>query len=150
MSPEVWKDVKTLITQEAARQNLTVEWPNEMLSRNSTATASWVAVEVAAESAEAYELGGAVWDERGTIWLHIMIPMGEGIDTALAQRKAFSVAFRLAQPIEGLYYRDHAFDPLGQEDGVYRRLSLMVRYEFTDIVNPHLTFADVAFRANSG
>ncbi len=144
MSPDVWKDAKAVIADTAAQLNIPVEWPNEMLARPS-GTATWLAVEGAAESAESYELGNTVWDEHGTIWLHIMIPIGLGIDIALAQRKAFSVAFRVTSPTPGLYYRAHAFDPLGPDDGMYRRLSLLVRYEWTDLVNPNVVFAEAAF-----
>lgn len=140
MSPDVWNDAKPIIAATAAAVTdnnggpLLVEWPNESFSVPDPPNA-WLSIDIGGEAAEALELGGKYWEERGAIYLHLMLPMFNGVDKGLAWRKAFSVAFRAAVPsTQGLYYDSHSFDPLGPDDGVWRRLTLIVRYRFTDLL----------------
>jgi hypothetical protein len=141
MSPEVYLDARAVI--EGALADLannsppviiSPEWPNELFEPPEPLQ-PWLSIDIGGDVAETIELGGRTWEETGAIWLHFMLPIGIGIEDGLTWRKAFSVAFRDAIPtVEGLYYRDHVFDPLGAEDGVWRRLSLIIRYEFNDIL----------------
>lgn len=136
MSPEVWSDVKPRLQAIATQHGVRVEWPNEALTGTDNIVATWVSIETGAESAGRIELGRDVWEEFGAVFIHVMVPAGSGIEDALALRKAFSVAFRGITPNTiGLNYRDQSFDPLGPSYGVYRHLSLTVRYEFTDILS---------------
>jgi hypothetical protein len=41
--------------------------------------APWLDIEVAARGAEPIEMGGNTWEERGQIFLHVMIPVGTGL-----------------------------------------------------------------------
>lgn len=133
MSPEVYQDVKLILTATATSLSLPMELPNEGFSPPEP-TNTWVSIDVGGDAAETIELGNLTWLENGAVWIHLMIPLGNGIEAALAQRKSFSVAFRATPPtVEGLHYRDQTFEPLGADDGVWRRLTLIVRYDYNDI-----------------
>lgn len=133
MSPEVWSAAKDIIVATAAGLGTPVAMPNEDFSPPHPPSL-WVSTDLGGEASETIELGGITWIERGAVWIHVMAPLNIGIDLALHYRKAFSVAFRAdtSPAVPGLYWRDHSFDPLGADDGVWRRLSLIVRYEFDD------------------
>jgi hypothetical protein len=138
MSPEVWVDALPRIVAAAASAGLPMMRPNEDPLPRPVPPAPWLDVEAAAESAAPIELGGQIWEERGIIFLHILIPVGSGLMAGLVARKALSVAFRtVTDAIPGLYYNHdgHGFDPMGPpgDDGVYRDLTLIIRYRFQDI-----------------
>jgi hypothetical protein len=138
MSPIVWQDVLPRVQTAAAAIGLVVSLPNEDAGPRAIPPAPWLDIEVAAESAGAMEMGGRLWLERGSIFLHVMIPVGTGVLPGLTLRKALSVAFRNVQnaPAGLIYSREgQAFDPMGPgtDDGVYRRLTLIVRYDYQDI-----------------
>lgn len=136
MSPEVWQAAKTIIVATAADLNVPVDLPNEDFSPPAP-PALWVSTDIGGEASQTIELGNLTWVERGSVWIHVMASLNTGIDTALAYRKAFSVAFRADTPTPpGLYWRDHAFDPMSADDGLWRRLSLIVRYDFDDRLVP--------------
>lgn len=151
MSPEVWLDARAIILDTAANYGLAVELPNEDFDMPNPPS-SWISIDLGGDASETLEIGNRWWEERGAIWVHVMVPFNSGVIDGLTWRKAFSVAFRGAVPtVEGLYYRDHAFDPLGADDGIWRRLSLIVRYEFDDIlVNTQLAHARMAAAAAIG
>lgn len=137
MSPLVWDDVLPRIVAAAAAAGLTVEIPNEDPGPRPVPPQPWLDIEVAADASNPIEMGGAIWEERGQVFLHVMIPVGTGIRDGLAYRKALSVAFRAVSGApDGLVYRQgQAFDPMGPgtDDGVYRRLTLIIRYDYQDI-----------------
>jgi hypothetical protein len=136
VSPEVWTEVRPLIAATAATLGVMVAWPNEDAGPRPEPPAPWLAVDLVSNVSSRYELGANVWLEEGSIWIHLFIPNGTGVDWGLSARKAFSVAFRGAVPATaGLTYRDHSSDPLGPDDGVYKSLSLRVSYYFTDVLN---------------
>jgi hypothetical protein len=142
VSPEVWANAAPLIAAAAAAMvpPLPIAWPNEDPGPRPSPPAPWLDIELQAQSTYAYELGGNIWRENGTIWLHVMIPVGSGMTQGLTIRKTLSVAFRQVQGdsgLEGLYYDpDHSMDPaVGTDDGIYRRLSLLCRYHFEDKLN---------------
>jgi Bacteriophage related domain of unknown function len=136
VSPEVWDDALPRIQAAAASIALSVELPNEDAGPRPMPPAPWLDIEVAAQGAEPIEIGGKIWEERGQIFLHVMIPVGTGLRAGLVLRKTLSEAFRaVTDAPAGLVYRDgQDFDPLGPgtDDGVYRRLSLVVRYIYQD------------------
>lgn len=135
MSPEVWADAQPRIATAAAGLGITVAWPNETFTPPQT-PAIWLDVEGSANTADPIELTGGVWQEDGSIWLHVMVPVGTGIVSGLTARKALSNAFRsVSDAAVGLVYRDGmSFDPLAaaDDDGVYRRLTVAISYIFQD------------------
>jgi hypothetical protein len=136
MSPAVWDDVLPRILAAAASLGLLVVLPNEDAGERPNPPAPWLDLEISANSSETIELGGAIWNEEGTIWLHVMVPVGTGIATGLALRKGLANAFRgVTDSVVGLVYRNEmAMDPAGPatDDGVYRPLTLLIRYHFQD------------------
>lgn len=139
MSPVVWADCLPRILAAAATIGISVELPNEDAGPRPVPPAPWLDIEAAAETADPIELGAQIWEEHGSIFLHLMIPVGSGISDGLAMRKTFSTAFRAVSgaPLGLVYRNGQAFDPLGPgtDDGVYRRLTLIVRYIYQDITS---------------
>lgn len=137
MSPEVFDDCMPRIQAVATQLGITLEMPNEIAGPRPSPPQPWVDVEVAAQSAGPMQIGYDAWNEEGQIFIHVMVPIGTGMRDALVQRKAFSTAFRginVTTP-DGLSYSDdQSMDPLGPggDDGVYRRLTLIVRYLWQD------------------
>jgi hypothetical protein len=136
MSPAVWDDVLPRILAAAASLGLLVVLPNEDSGERPSPPVPWLDLEVSANSSETIELGGRIWNEEGTIWLHVMVPVGTGIATGLALRKGLANAFRgVTDSVVGLVYRNEmAMDPAGPatDDGVYRPLTLLIRYHWQD------------------
>jgi hypothetical protein len=138
MSPEVFDDFVPRVQAAATTLGIGVALPNEDASSiRPVPPAPWLDIEVSAQATTAIELGGTVWDEQGTIYLHLMIPVGVGMRDGLVMRKALATTFRgITDAAVGLAYRnDMAMDPMGPgtDDGVYRRLSLLVRYHYQDM-----------------
>ena len=140
MSPEVWDDVRQRVAAVADPIGLRVVWPNEdaapPVGVANPQPKPFLDVEVAGQLMETLEITAVIWQEDGVIYLHLMVPTGTGIRDGLVLRKQFSTAFRQVtdQP-EGLIYRDQTFDPLGAstDDGVFRALTLIIRYTYQDI-----------------
>jgi hypothetical protein len=148
MSPEVWTDVRQRVGAVASGIGLRVVWPNEdavpPVGIAEPQPKPFLDIEVAGQITVPVEITSQIWQEQGTIFLHVMIPVGTGVDNGLAVRKQFSEAFRqVTDAPEGLTYWDQSFDPLGPstDDGVYRALSLLVRYYYQDITLPQRLFS---------
>lgn len=130
----MWGDARQRIQSVASWLGLPVSLPNELFDMPSSPT-NWLQVTFSSDTAERIEMGANVWAEDGTIWLGLLIPVGSGIDDALAQLKEFSNAFRIQDTsVEGLFYRGHTVDASAPDDGVYARCTMAVRYWFTDIM----------------
>ncbi|MFC0410942.1 phage tail terminator-like protein [Roseomonas elaeocarpi] len=135
-SPEVWADAQVLIRDTAATQGLPVAWPNEVFDDLPEPPAPFVAVEIRGDGAEPYELGGGVWREDGSLYLHVMVPTGSGITAGLQLRKAFADGFR-GLPPRTVIYDSFSFDPgSDDEEGNWHRLTLRVAYHYQDIGIP--------------
>ena len=136
MSPEVWDDCIPRIQAVATQLGISFEMPNEPPGPRPTPDQTWLDIEVASQSSAAIELGDDVWMENGQIFLHLMVPIGTGWRDALVKAKAFQVAFRGINTTTpaGLVYRDNqSSDPMAnKDDGMYRRLSVIVNYKFQD------------------
>ena len=132
MHPQVWADARPRIAAAAAVAGVTVAWPNEDFNRPEP-PAIWLDIEFSSSSEDAIEIGARTWQEDGSLWLHFMLPRGQGIDGALRIKDALSAAFRdVPDAAVGLSYRGQSTDPIGEgtDNGVYRRMTLMVRYAF--------------------
>jgi hypothetical protein len=98
---------------------------------------------VSSDTSGPIQLGGDTWEEHGQIFIFLMIPIGSGMRKWLDYMDAFEVAFRGLRPgmtPEGLTYSENqSSDPLQwtMDDGMYRRLPLIVRYKFQDrLIDP--------------
>lgn len=136
-SPEVWAEAQAIVQAAADALGLLVSWPNAEIEEPEAlpdgTLPPFLAVEIEADGAEPIELGGATWDEQGTLWLHLLIPTGSGITEGGQIRKALADAFR-GRPGGALLWSRYRFPPGGQDEnsGNWYRLSLGVEYSFTD------------------
>lgn len=136
-SPEVWAEAQAIIQAAADALGLAVSWPNEESEEPEAlpdgTLPPFLAVEIEADGAEPIELGGGVWDETGTLWLHLLVPTGSGITAGGTIRKTLANAFR-GRPGGALRWLDYRFPPgsIDEGSGNWYRLSLGVHYGFTD------------------
>jgi hypothetical protein len=97
-SPEVWADAKPRLQAAADELGAVIQWPNEPAEEPEPGPDGnlplFLAVEIEGDAAEPVELGGATWDENGTVYVHVLVPTGSAIDAALAARKAIANRFR--------------------------------------------------------
>lgn len=133
MSPTVWADAKARLI--AGAPTASFAWPNDPYTL-AEPPALWVAVETQGEGSRPIELGAAAtWMEHGVLYLHVMVPVGAGIDAAMMLRKTLSDLFRNPAGLAaGLSYEGFRWDPMGPatDDGVYRPLSLAIEYRYQD------------------
>jgi hypothetical protein len=139
-SPDVWTDARARIEDVAATLGLPVAWPNEAFPEPQPydpatgAPFHWIAVEISGDLSEPMELGReGVWEETGTLHLHLIVPTGSGIETALTERKALVGAFR-GLPPAAVTYRGAILDPGGpsEGDGNWFRLGARIPYSYQD------------------
>jgi hypothetical protein len=137
-SPDVWDDVSARVLAAAAAlsPSIPVAMPNEEFERPDPPN-YWIGLDTIAHTTTPIELTGGMWQESGTVLVHVMLPVFTGIRAGLVIRKAISNAFRnVADAPAGLIYRDgQMLDSLGipSDDGIYRPLSLAVNYIWQDM-----------------
>lgn len=129
-SPEVWTEARARL--EGAGLGVPIAWPNEAFAPPEP-PAPFVVVEISGDVSEPLELGpGAVWQEHGTLWCHVMTPAGVGIADALVLRKQIANLFRGLPPAP-VVWRGAQMDPGGMsDDGAWHRLTLGVHYTYQD------------------
>ena len=128
-SPEPWLDARARLTAALSSLGATAAWPNEPNEKPAPGQ-PWLAVEITADVADPIELGGATWREDGTLLVHVMAPLGAGLTPGLTLRKAVANLFRGLAP-GAVTWRGMSFYP-GEDAGPVHRLTLGIRYSFTD------------------
>ncbi|MFC7611625.1 phage tail terminator-like protein [Teichococcus aestuarii] len=99
-SPQVWDDARARIELGAAQLGLSVAWPNEQFqepapfSPDGGVANLWIAVSIRGDLSEPYEIEGGIWEETGTVEVHVMLPATAGIRPGLLARKALANLFR--------------------------------------------------------
>lgn len=133
-SPVVWDDALARATAACTALGLTLEQAN---ARQDDHASAWVLFETSTQAADRAELGpGAIWEESGQIWLHVMVETGVGLRDGIVARKGLGMAFRQAAGLpDGLEYHGMSFDPAATADdpGNWLRLSLAIDYIYQDI-----------------
>lgn len=140
MSPEVWLSARALITEIAKAEGVHVEWPNEDNGKRPPPPAMWISVEAMSNTAGPLQIGYDAWHERGQIFIHVMVPIGEGVLDGFTLRKTFATAFRALNyrldvlPVGLNFSDDQSSDLLGPatEDGMFVPMTLVIRYLYQD------------------
>ena len=96
-SPAPFNDARTRII--AANLGVPISWPNEPFAKpqpfnNANVPQPWLVVRMTSDVLEPIELGGAVWQEEGRLYVDVMVPTGSGSDTARTLAKAAADVFR--------------------------------------------------------
>lgn len=113
-----------------------VEWPNEPVTLPPEGTPGfdgcWIALEFHGRlfgQASIGAPGDQRWDEDGTIWAHVLAPVGSGERLMRGHAVAFIDLFR-GQEIGAVEFQDCEIGPGGaDEDGCWWRIS--ARIDFT-------------------
>jgi hypothetical protein len=127
MSPDPWSDARARL--EAAALPYPVEWPNEPFTTPDLAP--WLSVEAEGDVLEPIELGGGAWEERGTLMVHVCIPLGTG--SALGRQIAKDIA-NIYRGVNGLtlYRRASIGAGVPTEDGRWWVLTVTLEWTYTD------------------
>lgn len=138
-SPVPWADARARITAATATgqplAGLTVEWPNEAFTRPDP-PAPFLSVEMAGDGMGAIEMGGqGAWQERGQLFLHVLVPTGTGTTGVRAIAKALSDLFRnVSTEANALIYERQSIG-MGEpeeDDGPWWVMSVSVAWKYTD------------------
>lgn len=135
MSPEVWDDAYPRIAAVATSLGISLKRPIENPVARPHPVAMWAEIGIGGDDGESIEIGGAQWDEAGSIFIHLLIPEGSDIRVALVASQQFRNAFRgVTDAAAGVLYRGGQSFIMEQDEtpGLYRRLTRIVRYHFQD------------------
>lgn len=134
-SPVPWGDAKTKFEAAALIDPTLVSWPNEgfVVPAPQDVTA-WIAVEMTSTVLEPIELGGAVWEEAGILWVHIFVPWGSGSDVARLLAKNVVNAYR-SLPVGDITYTRASFGDGGRDEvnGNWWRMTASIEWQYQDI-----------------
>lgn len=134
-SPEVWQDVRARIELANLVPADHISWPNERFVTPDPNGESplWIIVEAAANLAEPIELGGGVWQETGSVWIHAVAPSGAGVTGLRQLTKLAANAFRGLPPGPVTYTgADIGMGEAGDEDGNWYIVSVRIEYRYQD------------------
>lgn len=118
---------------QAADLGVPVEWPNTQFKAPSP-PGVWIAMDMESESMQPIELGGGVWEERGTLMLDIIIPDNWGTDFARVVAQNIILAFRGVSS-GSLYYERAQIGNSGPdpERGKYYVMPVRIAWRYQDI-----------------
>jgi hypothetical protein len=127
MSPEPWSDARARL--EAAALPYPIEWPNEPFTTPDLAP--WLSVEAEGDVLEPIELGGGAWEERGTLMVHVCIPLGTGSATGRQIAKDIANIYRGVNGLT-LYRRASIGAGVPTEDGRWWVITVTLEWTYTD------------------
>lgn len=139
-SPAPWNDARTRL--EAANLGIALAWPNEDFTPpgppgNAVSDQTpyiWAAVQMTGYTLAPLEVGAGVWQETGTLYVHIMTPTGWGTDTARAIGKTVANTFRGLPGAPIVYLRASIGDSMSEDpDGAWWRLTVTIDWRYQDI-----------------
>ena len=141
-SPAPFNDARTRL--QAANLGITLAWPNEAVTLPDLSTAvspitdptpfMWAAVQMTGYTLAPIEVGAGVWQETGTLYVHIMTPAGWGTDAARALGKTVANTFRGLPGAPIVYMRASIGDSAAEdEDGAWWRLTVAIDWRYQDI-----------------
>lgn len=141
-SPAPWNDARSRL--EAANLGIAFAWPNERFDMPAAPTGDgavtnalpymWAAVQMTGDTLLPLEVGAAVWQETGVLYVHIMTPTGWGTDDARTLGKTVANTFRGLPGAPIVYLGASIGDSMAEdEDGAWWRLTVSVRWRYQDI-----------------
>lgn len=140
-SPAPFNDARSRL--EAANLGVTLAWPNEAFDVPPPPASTpvvdplpymWAAVEMTGFTLAPIEIGAGVWQETGTLYVHIMTPTGWGTDAARTLGKTVANTFRGLPGASIVYTRASIGDSAAEdEDGAWWRLTVSIDWRYQDI-----------------
>lgn len=128
MSPEPWNDARARL--EAAALGHPIEWPNERFVTPSPPR-PWLSVRGESYVLEPIELGHGAWEERGILYVHVMVPVGTGC--AVSRQIGWDVA-KIYRGAAGytVYRRVSLDDGVPDENGLWFVTTVSIDWTYTD------------------
>ena len=135
-SPEVWLDARGRIEAAALVPPQLIHWPNEPFTEPDVAAIPvplWLMVEISANLSAPIEIGGGVWQEDGSLWVHAFAPTGTGSLELRQLAKAVANTFRGLPPGPVVYTgAEIGMGEPGDENGNWYRISTRIEYRYQD------------------
>lgn len=130
-SPVPFDNAVTLLT--AASLGYPMSVPNTTFVRPEP-PAPWFRVDSVSHSLAPIELGGGGWQEEGTLYIDVFVPLGSGYSTARTLAKAITNVFRQA-PLGDVHYMSTAIGTGGviQPNGNWWCLTVSVDFKYQDV-----------------
>lgn len=128
MSPEPWNDARARL--EAAALGHPIEWPNERFVTPSPPR-PWLSVQADGDVLEPIEIGPGAWEERGTLYVHVMVPAGTGSTTARQIAKDVANIYRGAAGYT-VYRRASIGAGVPDENGLWFVTTVSIDWTYTD------------------
>lgn len=138
MSSDVpFQDARTLLTAANLIDGSLIEWPNEPFQEPSSDPARmWLSVECVGRVLDPIEVGGEVWQEEGTLYVHVLAPAGAGSDAARTLAKNVCNVFR-GLPARNVVYRGASIGhgvPTDRQ-GAWWMLTVAIDWIYQDITS---------------
>jgi hypothetical protein len=132
-SPVPWADARAKIT--AANLGVPIEWPNEDFQEPVSSPGLWISVETCSDSMEPIEVGANVWQESGTLYIHVMAPQGSGTMAARTLAKQIVTLFRSLPPPQTVVYTSAGLGTGAGNDprGLWWVLPVSIDWRYQDI-----------------
>lgn len=130
-----YADARSLLEAANLVPAANVAWQNEPFQEPAGDPAPpWLAVECVGHVLQPVELGGGVWQEEGTLYVHVMVPAGSGTDTARTLAKQVANVFRGLGPRQ-VIYRGASIGNSAPTDpqGIWWGLTVTVEWVYQDV-----------------
>lgn len=127
-----WTDLQARLTAAGISSGgtvLPIAWPNQDFNAPAGTPAPWLMVQMVGGSGRPLELGGAVWQDEGQSYVHVLVPTKTGVAAAMDIVDQVVAAFR-GPPQDAIIYYQVMADPggAGSDDGVYWRTSVTAEW----------------------
>ena len=139
MSSQVpFDDARTLLTNSGVIAPALIQWPNEPFREPVGDPPSlWLSVECTGRALDPIEVGGEVWQEVGTVFVHVIAPKNTGTDNARALAKSVASAYRNLGPRPVIYQSASIGNgALDEEQGIWWVLTVAIDWKYQDATVP--------------
>ena len=129
-SPVPFADAESRIL--AANLGVPVAWPNTTFTKPNP-PAPWLSVDITSHILGPVELAGGVWQEEGTLFVDVFVPVGTGSAGARTLAKAVSNIFRGLDAGPVVYLGGSIGNgSVAEPDGMWWLITVTVQWRYQD------------------
>jgi hypothetical protein len=132
-SPAPWADAKAKLIAANLVAADHIEWPNEPFVAPDSDL--WLSVDITGDVLRPIEIGGGVWQEEGSLYVHVHVPSFSGTDDARTMAKNIANVFRLSTPQFVTYLgASIGIGSISDPEGKWWTLSVRVDWVYQDVL----------------
>ena len=132
-SPTPYDDAKAIIL--AANLGVPIQWQNDGSFHEPQPPTLWLSVDCTSHVLAPIELGGGVWQEEGTLYVHVMAKAGSGTDAARTLAKSVATLFRGLGPRNVVYLGGSIGAGVAEDpQGIWWVLTVTVDWRYQDVL----------------